>query len=1415
MRSRVTAALASLVLFLCLAAGAQGQPCTVPLVGFGPIDPADGFPQYYLDSNNLALAQCLDSVCDPAFALPDPGQPITFPDNFPADFFYHRAQASMNGPNGQTFLLDIALLGSFINGTPVDGDQIVFSRLRVRATGVVPGATYTITHPFGVETVTADGVPPRLIDFTRNIGRVRLAFGLALNGDVGPFLTFLAGAVPPAPGTIGTGAADQTVTGSACGTNLFKVEGPDLPVGGIQTGLFNNVVGRRAELCGNSFVDLNEDCDLGAANGQPGSCCNANCTFTSATTACDDGNPCTTSAMCDGQGSCPVTGFTTIACTDNNACTTADTCDGAGNCAGGPPPNCDDANVCTTDACDPATGCTHTNNTAACDDGSACTTADTCAGGSCAGGPPPNCNDGNGCTADGCDPASGCTHTTLADLTACEDGNLCTQSGACLGGTCIGSNPIVCTAQDQCHTIGVCDPASGVCSNPAAPDGTSCSDSNACTQTDTCAAGACTGANPVVCAPPDQCHEAGICDPATGTCTYAPKVDGSSCNDGNGCTQSDTCQAGVCTGANPVVCSALDQCHVAGTCDPASGTCSTPNKADGTACTDGNACTQSDTCQAGTCTGANPVVCTALDQCHDAGTCDPANGTCSNPTKVDGTTCTDGNACTQTDTCQAGACAGANPVVCAALDQCHDAGTCDPANGTCSNPSKAEGATCSDGNGCTQTDTCQAGACVGANPVVCAALDQCHAAGTCDPANGSCSNPEKPNGSACSDGDACTQSDSCQAGACIGTNPVVCAAPDQCHVAGTCDPASGTCSTPAKPDGTACNDSSACTQSDSCQAGICTGANPVVCAALDQCHEAGVCDPANGTCSTPAKPNGIACTDGDACTQSDTCQGGTCVGTNPVVCAAPDQCHLAGTCDPASGVCSNPDKPNGSACTDGDACTQSDTCQAGACVGANPVACAALDQCHVAGACDPANGVCSNPDKANGSACTDGDACTRSDTCQAGTCIGANPLVCAALDQCHVAGVCDPANGTCSTPAKPNGSACTDGDACTQTDTCQAGTCVGTNPVICTALDQCHVAGSCDPASGTCSTPSRADGTACNDGNVCTQTDTCQAGTCTGSNPVVCPALDQCHDAGTCNPANGVCSTPAKPNGSACTDGDACTQTDICQGGSCVGTDPVACPAPDQCHDAGLCNSVTGICSNPSKADGVACDDGLFCSVSDACTAGVCGGAARDCSAFGDQCTDGTCNEAARRCEPTPKPDGTACSDGDGCTQADTCAAGLCVGANPVVCAPQDACHSAGVCDSATGSCSNPTITCTDGDPCTTDSCDPTTGCVYKPATGLEAATCLIISPAFDVCRPIPPAIASLIAQAQNRLALAHVDFIRGRQFYGQASHLLKGAAKKARKLARTGRLAPDCAGALNRNLLEASGRLAALRQAL
>src|SRR5207247_1226463 len=152
-------------------------------------------------------------------------------------------------------------------------------------------------------------------------------------------------------------------------------------------------------------------------------------------------------------------------------------------------------------------------------------------------------------------------------------------------------------------------------------------------------------------------------------------------------------------------------------------------------------------------------------------------------------------------------------------------------------------------------------------------------------------------------------------------------------------------------------------------------------------------------------------------------------------------------------------------------------------------------------------------------------------------------------DQCHDAGTCDPATGVCPNPVKPDGAACSDGDACTQADTCQAGACTGGNPVACTAQNQCHVAGVCDPASGLCSNPAKPDGTACNDGDACTQTDTCQGGTCTGGNPVVCTAQDQCHDPGTCDPASGECSNPARPDGATCDDGDASTSQDQCMTG--------------------------------------------------------------------------------------------------------------------------------------------------------------------------------------------------------------------------------------------------------------------------
>ncbi len=427
-------------------------------------------------------------------------------------------------------------------------------------------------------------------------------------------------------------------------------------------------------------------------------------------TPASQGTVCGATLICDGAGSCVGCNAPTDCPGNDDACKTR-TC--VGNVCGqlftqaGTAVGPQTAGDCLVSACDG-----NGNITAQADDGDL------------------PLDDGKACTDEVCT-AGMASHPDKMSGTACSDGDACTTVDACLTGTCMGATPVVCMASDGCHTAGTCDSATGMCSNPNKADGAACDDGNACTQNDSCQAGVCTSGAPLVCPAPDQCHDAGVCNPATGVCSNPNKANGVACNDGNGCTQNDSCQAGACTSGAPLVCPAPDQCHDAGVCNPATGVCSNPNKANGVACSDGNGCTQNDTCQAGVCTGANPVVCPAPDQCHDAGVCNPATGVCSNPNKANGVACSDGNGCTQNDTCQAGVCTGANPVVCPAPDQCHDAGACNPATGVCSNPSKADGAACSDGDGCTQNDTCQAGACTGGNPVTCALGASC-SAGSCN-----------------------------------------------------------------------------------------------------------------------------------------------------------------------------------------------------------------------------------------------------------------------------------------------------------------------------------------------------------------------------------------------------------------------------------------------------------------------------------------------------------------------------------------------------------------------------------------------------------------------------------------------------------------------------------------------------------
>ena len=125
----------------------------------------------------------------------------------------------------------------------------------------------------------------------------------------------------------------------------------------------------------------------------------------------------------------------------------------------------------------------------------------------------------------------------------------------------------------------------------------------------------------------------------------------------------------------------------------------------------------------------------------------------------------------------------------------------------------------------------------------------------------------------------------------------------------------------------------------------------------------------------------------------------------------------------------------------------------------------------------------------------------------------------------------------------------------------------------------------------------------CDDGDACTTGDILRDGRCVpGPGTPDCDDGNRCTD-DMCYPALGC----VHENGmKLCDDGDACTTADICTGGACVGGYRVACPAPDSCHRAGTCDPATGLCFNPTLANGTPCDDGDLCTGGDACLSGTC-----------------------------------------------------------------------------------------------------------------------------------------------------------------------------------------------------------------
>jgi len=245
---------------------------------------------------------------------------------------------------------------------------------------------------------------------------------------------------------VGQGAScfdgSDCTTGEIC-DNVGRCVGPFVPDGSAcDDGTFCNgedtcqtgeCVGHGGDPCGGS-TDCQTTCNEATAS----------CESTPFVPCGDDGNACTDD-VCDGSGNCthPPVPAATVCRAVAGGCDVAETCAGGGTpcpgdsflpdgtacgdqcttngtcqdgtCVNGVPLACDDDDVCNgLETCDPLTGCVP--------------------------GTPLDCGDGNGCTADQCDPSGGCSNPVVPDGGACDDEDLCTAVDRCVGGLCQGEN---------------------------------------------------------------------------------------------------------------------------------------------------------------------------------------------------------------------------------------------------------------------------------------------------------------------------------------------------------------------------------------------------------------------------------------------------------------------------------------------------------------------------------------------------------------------------------------------------------------------------------------------------------------------------------------------------------------------------------------------------------------------------------------------------------------------------------------------------------------------------------------------------------------------------------------------------------------------------------------------------------------
>ncbi|MFQ5514510.1 MAG: hypothetical protein ACE5FG_08715, partial [Myxococcota bacterium] len=978
-------------------------------------------------------------------------------------------------------------------------------------------------------------------------------------------------------------------------------------------------------------------------------------------TLCDDGIICNGAETCDPALGCqtaPGPAADGTPCEGDFFCTVGDTCS-AGVCVqGGTPTDCSGATtactigVCneTADTCDAVPVADGTS----CEDGSLCTTADVCQTGTCVGGPPPNCNDGNSCTNDSCNPAIGCLNNPVTDGTVCSDDSVCTTGDSCTAGVCTGT-PVACDDGLFCNGAETCDPVLGCQAGtpPVVDDGVACTIDG--------------------------------CDEATDTVQNVPDdtlcSDGLFCNGNEFCDPLLDCQAGTPPTIDDGVGCTIDSCDEVGDQVVHSPTASLCD--DGLFCNGAEVCDPLLDCQAGTPPTIDDGVACTVDGCDeglDQVVHTPDDNLCS-----DGLFCNGAEFCDLALGCQAGAPPAIDDGVSCTSDSCDEVS--DQVLHTPDQTLCDDTLFCNGTEVCDAVLDCQAGAPPPLDDGVACTID------TCDEVADQILHT--PDQTVCNDTLFCNGLETCDplAGCQSGPAPTV----DDgisCTIDSCDEVADQVVNTPTNSlcdDGLFCNGAEFCDPTQDCQSGTPPAIDDGISCTIDSCNEVSdlvVHTPTDSLCDDALFCNGV-----ESCDPLLDCQAGApplvddgilctmdvCDEVADQVLHTPDNtvcddalfCNGAESCDPLldcqpgvppvvdDGVSCTADScdettdqvlhtPIDALCDNGLFCDGTETCDPVLDCQSSPPP--ALDDgvaCTV-DACDDVTGQVTHTP--NDALCDDGLFCDGLEfcdpilDCQAGTPPSIDDGVTCTVDACDE--VLDQVTHSATDSLCNDGLFCNGAETCDPILDCQAGTAPTVDDGVVCTVDSCdegsdqilHV-----PDNNICD-----DALFCNGAEVCDAVLDCQPGAPPALDDGVSCTIDACDevlDQVTHSPDNTICDDTLFCNGT-----ETCDPTLGCLSGPPPTIDDGVSCTVDSCDE--LADQVV---HTPSAA---LCDDGLFCNGVESCDPIL------DCKAGtaptvddGITCTIDSCDEVAD--QVVHLTDDSLCDDGLFCNGAETCSGTL------------------------------------------------------------------------------------------------------------------------------------------------------------